>query len=167
MKVRLGKSAGRPRRPVSAGSKGSIRAHSASFSSCRCIPRQKPPDARLRKFSVRACLKRQQERPLLRRVPCRQQRRSQHNLTPNPSPKRRGEPESGGQGTTEPVKTWWESRRSKRSSRQARPSPSRRGAGGEVALQCPFEPPAAETSTDDLPCRGHLSDTLSEFRDRH
>jgi len=166
MKERLGRSAGRPRRPDSAGSKGSIRAHSASLSSCRCIPRQKPPDARLGKFSVRACLKRQQERPLQRRVPCRLLRRSQHNLTPNPSPGRRGEPESGGQGTTEPVKMWCESPRTMRSSRQAHPSPSRRGAGGEVALQCPFEPPAVKTTTDDIPCRGHLSDTLSEFGDR-
>jgi hypothetical protein len=64
------------------------------------------------------------------------------------------------------VKTWCESPRTMRSSRQTHPSPSRRGAGGEVALQCPFEPPAAKTTTDDIPCRGHLSDRLSEFGDR-
>lgn len=29
------------------------------------------------------------------------------------------------------------------------------GAGGEVALQCPFELPAAEASPDPLPCRGY------------
>jgi hypothetical protein len=57
------------------------------------------------------------------------------------------------QGTTDPVKTWSESRRTKRSSRQAHPSPSRRGAGGEVAPQCPFEPLAAEVLADRLPVR--------------
>ena len=37
MKMRLGSSDGLPGRPDSAGSKGSIRLHSASLSSCRCI----------------------------------------------------------------------------------------------------------------------------------
>ena len=45
---------------------------------------------------LRGCLKRLQKRRMAWTTRWRQRRRSEENLTPNPSPRRRGEPESGG-----------------------------------------------------------------------